>query len=96
MRYSFYVALLLVKGEYKVFIPSVREEFEIRSIPSLEMDLNDALQPRLASKTISLNLARKDPIMAVVNQTRRYLRLSGRSMDEYIDTVKVTVITEED
>ena len=88
---SFYVALLRSGGVYKVYIPSLRMEIPVTS----PHNLDDELTEEFSSNGINPHLARQDAIMRVIHGTRKYLRLEGRSLEEFLDTVKVTIDIEE-
>lgn len=95
-HHTFYVATLHKDGKFTAYIPSIGMEFHIGTPLSAEQDLQTQLLPLLKEKKIDLLVARGDGIMPVVMKTRKYLRLSGRSVEDYVDTVKVTVIEPEE
>lgn len=91
MMYSFYVALLRDKDAYTAYIPSLHLDIPVSHLASLEATVQEHLAPLVRQNKISLALARQDAIMSVVNQTKKRFRFAGRSIDDFIDTIKINM-----
>lgn len=93
-QHVLYVGALHKEGRFSAYIPSIGMEIPISGIFTIESDLQKQLEPLLKDKKIDLLVACGDGIMPVVMKTRKYLRLMGRSVEDYVDTIKV-IINEE-